>query len=107
MGIEPHFNLWNYFFHVWLRSDPAAEAVMLGCVGVHVHPGQGTDPYFRLSVFNSPVGRRRGWFFLRNNTTAPFLEVTGRRPTPQSCWGYGVAKKDLRKLQPMSTIFSV
>jgi hypothetical protein len=18
MGIEPHFNLWNYFFHVWL-----------------------------------------------------------------------------------------
>jgi hypothetical protein len=34
----------------------------------------------------------------------PLSEVTGRCPTAQLCWGYKVAKKDLRKLQPMLDI---
>jgi hypothetical protein len=29
MGIEPHFNLWNYFFRVQLWSDSDVEAVVL------------------------------------------------------------------------------
>jgi hypothetical protein len=44
MGIEPHVNLWNYSFHVWLWLDPDAEAAMLDCIDVHVRPGQGADP---------------------------------------------------------------
>jgi hypothetical protein len=39
MGIEPHFNLWNYFLHVPLRSDLDADTAMLGCVEVYVRPG--------------------------------------------------------------------
>jgi hypothetical protein len=98
MEIEPHVNLWNYSFHVWLWSDPDAEAAMLGCVDVHVRPGQGADPYFCLSVSNPLVGWWRGWFFLQSNATMPLLEVTGRRFAAQPCWGYGVAKKNLWKL---------
>jgi hypothetical protein len=31
MGIEPHFNLWSYFFRVRLWPDSDAEAAVWGC----------------------------------------------------------------------------
>jgi hypothetical protein len=39
MGIEPHFNLWNYFFRVQLRSDSDVEAVVWGCADIYVRIG--------------------------------------------------------------------
>jgi hypothetical protein len=36
MGIEPHFNVWNYFFHVRLRSDSDAEAMVWGYADIYV-----------------------------------------------------------------------
>jgi hypothetical protein len=79
-GIEPHFNLWNYFFRIWLQSDLDAKVVILGCVEVHVWPRQGADLYFLLLVSNPPVGWQRGWFFLRNDAPALLLKVTRRHP---------------------------
>jgi hypothetical protein len=32
MGIEPHFDLWNYFFHARLWQGSDAEAAMWGSV---------------------------------------------------------------------------
>jgi hypothetical protein len=29
MGIDPHFNLWDYFFHVQCLQDPDAELTIL------------------------------------------------------------------------------
>jgi hypothetical protein len=31
MGIESHFNLWNYFFLIWLQPDSDAEVAVWGC----------------------------------------------------------------------------
>jgi hypothetical protein len=53
MGIEPHFNLWNYFFHMQLQPDP--EVVMWGPTDIYVRTGQAVDLYFHLSVSNPPV----------------------------------------------------
>jgi hypothetical protein len=36
MGIEPHFHLWNYFFHDRLRPGSNAEVAMCGCVDIYV-----------------------------------------------------------------------
>jgi hypothetical protein len=36
MGIEIHFDLWNYFFCVRLWSDPDVEAVVWGSVDISV-----------------------------------------------------------------------
>jgi hypothetical protein len=36
MGIEPHFNLWNYFFHVRLLQGSGMEVVVLGGVDLYV-----------------------------------------------------------------------
>jgi hypothetical protein len=48
MGIEPHFNLWNYFFHVWLEQGSSTEVVAFGSVDIFAWFGCGVDPYFHL-----------------------------------------------------------
>jgi hypothetical protein len=36
MGIEPHFNLWNYFFHARLQQGSDAETTAFGNVDIFV-----------------------------------------------------------------------
>jgi hypothetical protein len=36
MGIEPHFNLWNYFFRTWLQQGSGMEMVTLGSVDIFI-----------------------------------------------------------------------
>jgi hypothetical protein len=36
MGIDPHFNLWNYFFHARLQQGSDTEMVALGSVDILV-----------------------------------------------------------------------
>jgi hypothetical protein len=36
MGIESHFNLWNYFFRVQLLSSSDTEATVWGCVDISI-----------------------------------------------------------------------
>jgi hypothetical protein len=71
MGIEPHFNLWNYIF---VRSRP------------------GVDPYFCFSMSAPPVGWRKVWFFLRNDADVLLPLFTGSCPVSQPKWGNGVAQ---------------
>jgi hypothetical protein len=104
MGIEPHFNLWNNFFYVWLWSNSDGEAVVWGCVDIYVCTGSGIDPHFRLSVSTPSVGWQKQWFFLRNDTGVPLRVVMSKHPAVQPSWGYWVAKKDTRKLQPMRDV---
>jgi hypothetical protein len=104
MGIEPHFNLCNYFFRVRLQPDSDAEAVVWGYADIYVRTRSGIDPYFRLPVSNPPVGWRKVWFFLRNDTGVPLPVVMGRCPAVQPSWRYGVAKNDTHKLQPMRDV---
>jgi hypothetical protein len=35
-GIEPHFDLWNYFFRARLQHGSDAEAIVLGSVDIFV-----------------------------------------------------------------------
>jgi hypothetical protein len=91
VGIEPHFDMWNYFFHVWLQQGLDTEAVVLGSVDIFVRSRPGVDPYFYLSMSNPSVGWQKVWFFLRNDTDTPLPMFTGSRLVPQPKWGYGVA----------------
>jgi hypothetical protein len=34
MGIKPHFNMWNYFFHAWLQQGLDVEVAVLGSVDI-------------------------------------------------------------------------
>jgi hypothetical protein len=92
MRIEPHFDFWNYFFHIQVRSGSDVEAVVWGSVDISVRSGSGVDPYFRLSMPIPSVGWQKEWFFMRNDSDAMLPMFTGNRPVPQPNWGYGVAQ---------------
>jgi hypothetical protein len=104
MGIDPHFNLWNHFFLIWLPRGSGAEAVVLGVVDIHVNSGYYVDPYFNLPMPRFVNGWWKMWFFLGNGTDMPLPVLTVNSPIPQPNWEDGVAKKDHRKLQPLRKV---
>jgi hypothetical protein len=86
MGIEPHFNLWTYFFHARLQQGSNAEVAVLGSVDIFIQSGPRVEPYFYLSMSDPPpplVGWQKVWLFLRNDATALLPVFTGSRPVPQ------------------------
>jgi hypothetical protein len=104
MGIDPQFDLWNYFFHVQRPQDPNAELTVSGGTVIHVMPRHGVNPYFNILMPRSMKGWRKKWFYLRNDGFAMLLTFTGSRPVPLSSWRDGVARRDLGKLQPMCEV---
>jgi hypothetical protein len=56
MGIEPHFDLWKYFFHAWLRQGSDTEVEVWGSVDIFVRSEPGVDPYFCFLMFDASVG---------------------------------------------------
>jgi hypothetical protein len=80
------------------------EVEVLGSVDLYVRSGHGVDPYFHLPMSRPSDGWRKVWFFLRNNTDSLLPVFTSSRPIPQPNWGYGVARQDLRRLQPLHEV---
>jgi hypothetical protein len=67
MGIEPYFDLWNYFFRARLQQSSDTKAVVLGSMDIFIRSRPRVDPYFHLPMFDLPVGCWKVWFFLRND----------------------------------------
>jgi hypothetical protein len=104
MGIEPHFNMWNYFFHTQLQQGSSEEMVALGSVDIFVRSGPKVDPYYHLPMSDPKVELWKVRFFLRKDADAPLPMFTGSRPIPEPKWRYGVARKDLHKPQPQCDV---
>jgi hypothetical protein len=81
-----------------------AELIISRDVVIHVRPGHGVDPYFDIPMPRSMKGWWKKWFYSRNDVGAPLPAFTGNCPISLPTWGYGVARKDLRKLQPMREV---
>jgi hypothetical protein len=58
LGSEPHFNLWNYFFHTQLQQVSGVEVAALGTMDIFVRSEHGVDSYFHLLTF----GPLDGWW---------------------------------------------
>jgi hypothetical protein len=104
MGIEPHFDLWNYSFRARLQQGSDEEAMMLGSEDIFVRSRPGVDPYFLLLRPDNLVRWKKVWFFLRNDADASLPMFTGSCPVLQPKWGYGVAQKHIRRLQPLCDV---
>jgi hypothetical protein len=59
IGIEPHFNLWSYFFWARLRQGSDTEVAALGSVDILVYSRLEVDPYFSIPLPDPPVRWRR------------------------------------------------
>jgi hypothetical protein len=101
LGIDPEFDLWNYFFRVRRPQDLDAGLTGFRGVVIHVKFGHGVDPYFNIPMPRSMKGWRKKWFYLRNDAFMPLPTFTCCRLVPLPSWDDGVARKDLTKLQPM------
>jgi hypothetical protein len=80
------------------------EAVVLGSMDIFIQFRPRVDPYFLPPMSNPLVGWQKVWFLFRNEANASLPMFMGSRSIPQSKWGYGVAQKDLRKLQPLRDV---
>jgi hypothetical protein len=87
MGIEPHFDLWDYLFRALLKQGSNVEATVWVSVDIFARFGPGVDPYFCFSMSYPPVGWQKVWFFFRNDVDTPLPMFTGSRPVPQPKWG--------------------
>jgi hypothetical protein len=87
IGIEPHFDLWNYFFHVRLRPSSDMEAVVWGSVDIFVWSRSGVNPYFCFPMSNPPSGWWKVCIFLRNDADMPLTIFMSCCPVPQPNWG--------------------
>jgi hypothetical protein len=104
MRIDPHFNMWNYFFRAQLQQGSGVEVVALGSVDIFIRSSCGVDSYFYLPTSGLPDGWQKVWFFMRNDIDPPLPMFMGSHLVPQPNWGYGMAQKDLRRLKPLREV---
>ena len=74
LGIEPHFELWKYFFTVDLQKKERKKpdlAVVMGCVSICLRGSQPSE-YMPIPLSKSNKGWHKLWFYLRNDAAAPY-----------------------------------
>jgi hypothetical protein len=86
LGIDPEFDLWNYFFRVRHPQDIDVRLVVSGGVitGViiHVKSCHGVDPYIDIPMPRSIKGWRKKLFYLRNDASTLLHTFTSCRTVP-------------------------
>jgi hypothetical protein len=89
LGIEPHFELWRYFFSVTLLKKREKNMLdllaLMGCVGIHLQSNQATE-YMSLQLSRSNKGWHVLWFYLKNDVVAP-LPIFTRCPIKEALVG--------------------
>ena len=98
LGIEPHFELWKYFFAVELQKKKERKkpdlAVPMGCASIHLR-GPRSSEYMSIPLSKSNKGWHKLWFYLRNDTAAPLPIFTGRLiEVAPNAWRFGPIAKE-------------
>jgi hypothetical protein len=81
-----------------------AGAAALGNVDILVRSRPEVDPYISIMMLDPPIGWRRAWFLLSNDTDVPLSTVYGWSSHPHPNWEFGVAWADLHRVQPLLEI---
>jgi hypothetical protein len=81
LGIEPHFEMWRYFFTISLlkkrEKNKPDLSVLMGCAGIHLQ-GHWANEYMPLQLSRSNKGWHAQWFYLKNDAAAPLPKFTRR-----------------------------
>ena len=106
LGIDPHFDLWRYFFTVSLskrRVGGKEVNVPMGCASIHLRPSR-SKAYPLMRLVTSNKGWHSQWFYVRDDLSATLPKYTGRliEEAPES-WGWGVQRKDKKHLDDLLT----
>jgi hypothetical protein len=89
LGIEPHFELWRYFFSVTLLKKREKNMldllVLMGCIGIHLRSNQAAE-YMSFQLSRSNKGWHVLWFYSKNDVVAP-LPIFTRCPIEEALVG--------------------
>jgi hypothetical protein len=75
--IEPHFELWRYFFTISLVKKRDRSTAPIGCTGIHLR-GPRAHKYMAITTMKSNKGWHSRWFYIKNHDAAPLPLFTGR-----------------------------
>lgn len=77
LGIEPHLDLWRYFFIVDLQKkkmpDQMEVPTPIGCASIHLR-GSRAKEYIPVKLSSSNKGWHSQWFYLKNVVSLALLE---------------------------------
>ena len=104
LGIEPHFELWRYFFSISLiqKKERNQETPMpMGCMGIHLR-GQRVAKYMPYQLSRSNKGWHSHCFYLKNDPIAPLPVFSGRlvEEVPSS-WLWGPPIKEKKRMRDL------
>jgi hypothetical protein len=103
MGIDPHFDMWNYFFRARCRQYRDMELIIWGGGQVIlIMSGHGIDPYFDIPMLKSMKGWQKKWFYLRNDANASLPRSLITAPFPSLTRGMGWPRKTSASSSPSS-----
>jgi len=95
LGIQPHWNLFCYLFHLKPQPD-SNNPSRIGGYGLQLNQGQGSE-YLAYSTPTSLSGWKNCWFYIGNH--APSLPVrTHEALVPEDCWKYDVSEEDMAQV---------
>jgi hypothetical protein len=106
MGIEPQFNLWNYFFHARLQQGSSAEVAPLGSVDIFVRSGHGVDHYFHLPTSVPLDGWWKVCFFCEMTLTRRSLCSRVATPFPNPNGGMALPRGTSTGCNPCVRLYS-
>lgn len=100
-GIEPHFDLWKYFFVVSLpnkKKSGMMTLVPMGCASIHLRTNRASE-YMVITPSKSNNGWHSLWFYVKNDDDAPLPTFTGRTiEEASSAWVWGPMEKKKKRL---------
>ena len=71
IGIEPHFELWKYFFAVELQKKEKNKLDPMGCVSIRLR-GSRASEYMSIPLSKSNKRWHKLWFYLKNAAATLF-----------------------------------
>jgi hypothetical protein len=104
LGIDPHYDLQNYFFRIRHPQDTDMQLIIGGGAWLFM-PSLGMTS-IPISTSHAQIyeGVAVEVVLPETNSDAPLPTFTGNHPIPLLTYGYGVSRKDLSKLQPLREV---
>ncbi|RLN11340.1 hypothetical protein C2845_PM09G12760, partial [Panicum miliaceum] len=92
LGIEPHFDLFCYFFHL-LPQPSSDKQVVVGRVGLQFKQGNGKE-YIKYKTPTNHSGWRELWFYIGNHQPA-LAERTPWKAVQRPEWNETLTRSEM------------
>ena len=79
LGIDPHFDLWRYFFTISLSKRKVGGkdvSVPMGCASIYLRSTRSRE-YLLMRLSSSNKGWHAQWFYVRDDLSAILPKYSG------------------------------